>query len=253
MFSFRFRWTGWLMGCSSLLLVNAVVAQTSVEKTVSVGKAQQLILDFDYPELKVQTWTQPDVLIKGTVSINQGENDKSFEIRVEPDGANLRISSVLAGKDSIPRRVTIKMDDQSYYFKAGDVNDPVVQEFLKEKGRDYTYLSIGILKDIHLQIFIPENLNTQVISKYGLVEVPVFKGPLSIDSKYGKVDVTLLPAAVGEIVARSRYGEILTNLDVTFDQEPYDRHDHWTEITARPGKGPAYHIESKYGNVYLRK
>jgi hypothetical protein len=87
------------------------------------------------------------------------------------------------------------------------------------------------------------------------VEVKDFDAPLSIESKYGGVDATIPPTSAGLITARSRYGEILTNLAVKFDQanKMEKSADKWTEISAKLGQGPAYWFESKYGNVYLRK
>ena len=93
-----------------------------------------------------------------------------------------------------------------------------------------------------------------MFAKYGIVEVKGFDAPLTIDAKYGGVDATIVASATGQITARSRYGEILTNLAIKFDQASYsDRRDHWTEISAKTGTGPSYNFESKYGNVYLRK
>jgi len=65
-------------------------------------------------------------------------------------------------------------------------------------------------------------------------------------------------SSTGQLTARSRYGEILSNLDIKFDQAKFPdksarSQGKWTEISAKLGSGPPYFIESKYGKVYLRK
>ena len=85
------------------------------------------------------------------------------------------------------------------------------------------------------------------------MEVKSFNAPL-IDAKFGGVDATISTSSTGLLTAPSRYGEILTNLDVKFDQARFpDKQDKWTEISAKVGSGHAYLIESTYGKVYLRK
>ena len=228
-------------------------AQTAVEKTIAVQPGQKLHLDFDDPKLKMQTWDKNEILIKGVVSINRGENDSAFELQSNVSGTEITITAVIKDKENIPQRIVIKKGGMEYYFKAKDYNDPEVQKFLEENGREYTYMSNGIVIDIKLEIFIPKKMETSVLAKYGLIEVKNFDAPLTIDAKYGGVDATIIPAAIGMITARARYGEILTNLGIKFDQSNYPDKNSWTEISAKPGSGPRYSFESKYGNVYLRK
>ena len=241
--------------CFGLCAAISLYSQSKVEKTIPVQAGQKLILDMDFPSLNIQTWERKEVQINGTVSINRGENDGAFELRVDQQSGQLSVTSALLNEKSITQRIMISKDDQEYYFMATRFDDPIVQEFLKEKGQGYAYMSIGIVKEISLEIFVPKNMDTEIRAKYGLVEVKGFDAPLRISATYGKVDATITASTTGEIVARSRHGEILTNLDIKFDQLPFaaKKHDHWTEISARPGKGPRYAIEAKHGNVYLRK
>jgi hypothetical protein len=71
-----------------LLFVSAgTLAQTNIEKTVAIPKGNTLVMVFDYPELiKIKTWDKQEVLIKGSVSINRGENDDAFELITKNDG-----------------------------------------------------------------------------------------------------------------------------------------------------------------------
>jgi hypothetical protein len=85
-----------------------------------------------------------------------------------------------------------------------------------------------------------------------MVEVKSFSGPLVVEATYGGVDVALTEKAIGEITAETNYGEIFTNLDTRFGGDKTDRDFH-TYVSAKPGSGPKYSLESQYGNVYIRK
>jgi len=232
-------------------------AQTTVEKSFPIQSAKELSLEFDHPDVNIQTWDKNEVLIKGTVSINNGENDAAFELQSSNEGGLLRISSLIKDKENLPRHIVIRKGEQEYYFKAKDFSDAEVQKFLADNGRDYSYMSSSVLITVNLQVFVPKNFKTSVDAKFGTVEFKQFDAPLRVTAKHGKVDATV-PPDVGELVVRSKHGEILSNLDIRFDERPMDRGKRgggpkWTEITARPGKGQSYFIESQFGTVYLRK
>jgi hypothetical protein len=229
--------------------------QTTIDKTFPLTGVKELVVDVDHPNVTLQTWDRNEVAVKGTVSINNGENDANFELQASNADGILTISSLLKDKENIPRHVVIhRADDQEFIFKAKSIDDPEVQKFLAEKGRDYSYISNTLLIKIELQVFVPKNLKTTVDIKYGLVEFKTFDAPLKVVAKYSKVDATI-PANIGGITARTKHGEILTNLDIKFDKAPMERerHNNWTEISAHPGKGQDYFIESTFGTVYLRK
>ena len=237
-----------------LTLSIASNAQTAVDKTFPMQSGQKLILNFDDPEIKLQTWDKNEVLIKGMVSINHGENDAAFELQSSSSAQELTITSAIKDKENIPQRIVIKKAEMEYYFKAKDYNDPEIQKFLEQNGREYSYMSHGIVKEIKLEVLVPKKIETIVHAKHGLVEVKNFDAPLIIEAKHGGIDATIVAGSVSEIKARSRYGEILTNLGIPFTEvRDADRHDKWTEISTKPGTGPRYSFESKYGNVYLRK
>jgi hypothetical protein len=230
-------------------------AQTTIEKSFSLQAAKELSLEFDHPNVHIQTWDKNEVLIKGTVSINNGESDAAFELQTSNEGGLLRINSFIKDKENLPRHITIKKEDREYHFKAKDFNDPEVQKFLADNGGEYSYMSSGVMIEVDLQVFVPKNLKTSIDAKFGLVEFKQFEAPLRVMAKHGKVDATI-PTSIGDLTVRSKFGEIMSNLDMKFDEHPMDRGkkgNSWTEITAHPGKGQSYFIESKFGTVYLRK
>lgn len=238
-----------------LVLSFSASSQTKIEKSVPVQKGQKINLDFEFPELiKIQTWDNPNILIKGSVSINNGEYDNAFELQVSQDGKGVTITSLLRDKENIPRRIVIKKGGREYFFRAADSNDPEVQKFFEENGREYTYMSHGIIQKIELEIFVPAGMETNLEAKFGMVEVKNFSAPLKVTAQFGGVDASIAARTVGELTARTRFGEILTNLDLKFDSgQEVHHHDHWTVVSVKPGSGPRYDFESKFGKVYLRK
>lgn len=163
----------------------AAMGQTKIERSIPVKAGQKLVLNFDYPELKLQTWDKNEILIRGTVSINRGENDSAFDLELLTDGPEIKVTSFIKDEVNLPQHIVIKMGDTQYFFKAKDFNDPEIQKFLEQNGREYSYMSNGVVKEVKLEVFVPKNMNTSVLAKYGMVEVKNFDGPLNIDAKYG--------------------------------------------------------------------
>ena len=200
-----------------IVLSGSVIAQTKIERTIPAQTGQKLEFNFDYPELiKIQTWDRKEVMIKGEVSINKGENDDAFELITSTKNNIVTVTSELKDKDNLPKRIVIKKGDMEYVFKAKDYKDPEVKKFMEEHGGNYTYMSSGIIREIKLEIFVPVGIETSVEAKYGIVEVLGFNAPLTVDATYGGVDATINSRATGELIARTHFGEILTNLDLSF-------------------------------------
>ncbi|MBX2947012.1 MAG: hypothetical protein KF725_14350 [Cyclobacteriaceae bacterium] len=239
-----------------IALSGTLFAQTKIEQSIPVQASQKLELAFDYPELiKIQTWDRKEVMIKGEVSINKGENDDAFELITSIKNNVVLVTSELKDKDNLPKRIVIKRGEMEYVFKAKDYKDPEVKKFLEENGGNYTYMSSGIIREIKLEIFVPAGMETTVEAKYGIVEILGFNAPLKVTATYGGVDATINSRSTGELIARTHYGEILTNLDLPFDssKDTDSGYNKWTQVSAKAGNGPRYTLESKYGKVYLRK
>jgi len=239
-----------------LILVSTAAsqAQTSIERTIATNGNTRITFDFeDASVIKIHTWDKSDISIKGSISINKGENDDAFAIDTKGEGGTLSIRSYLKDKEKIPQRIVIKRGDQEYYFRASSQSDPEVQKFMQENGHQFNYMNKGIIKDIALEIWVPVGMTTDIKSTFGLIEVTDFQGPLKATSKFGGVDASIASSRVGALTARTEFGEILSNLDVKFNSTSKGENERWTIVTANPGKGPAYDLESKFGKVYLRK
>jgi hypothetical protein len=228
--------------------MSKIFAQTEINKTIAFQSGQTISMHFDYPELiKVSTWDKNEISITGSVSINGGENDDAFSLESSVDNKTVSITGEVRDIKSIPHRITIWHDGQKIMFRTKED----YKKYESEHGRTYNQMNWGTDFDIFLVIKVPKNVDTKVLSTYGTIEIKDFTGPLIAESTYGGVDAALTEKLVGDLRAETNYGEIFTNFDFKFTGNEFK--DFHTVVSAKPGNGPRYSFESKYGNVYLRK
>lgn len=225
-------------------------AQTNIDRSIPVQKGQTIAMNFDYPELiRVSTWDKSEIGITGSVVINGGENDDAFTLETATEGSVVKVSAGIRDIRNLPHRITITRDGQKIMFS----NREEFRKYQQQHGYAYSSMSTGPDIDILLEIKVPRNIETQIKSVYGMVEIRDFSGPLAVTATYGGVDAALAERSVGELTAETNYGQIYTNLDVKFSGEHVKSGDFYTFVSAKPGNGPRYNFESRFGNVYLRK
>ena len=234
---------------TALLAPTPDFAQTQINKSIPVSAGQSVLLHFDYPEMvRVSTWDKNEVSVQGTVSINNGESDDAFELFTSSSGNTVSVRNEIKNLKSLPQRYTIVDGTQKITFK----DRAELKKYQEQNGRQFDVMSCGVDMEIVLEIKVPRNVKTKVESIYGMVEIKDFSGPLDVEATYGGVDAALTERAIGMITAQTNYGEIYTNFDSKFGGDKIEKHFH-TNVSAKPGSGPEYSFESKYGNVYLRK
>ena len=230
------------------MFTGVLVAQTPVNKTYPVSKGQKISFRFDYPELvKISTWDKNEISIEGMVTINAGESDDAFELSQSVSGNTIRIENTIRNLKDLPHRITITRGTEKITFKTKED----FRKYREEHGGDFNMTNWGVDMEIVLEIKVPKGFETQLESIYGMVEVKNFYGPLSVDAKYGGVDVSIQEKITGELTAETGYGQIYTNLEQKFTGSEF--RDFHTMVSIKLGTGPRYSFESEYGNVYLRK
>jgi hypothetical protein len=235
---------------SFLFIGTGLAAQTPVNKSIPVQSGQRIDMHFDYPELiRVSTWEKNEISIQGSVSINGGESDDAFELITTSAGNTVNVRNEIRNLKNLPQRITITREGQKIVFKS----KADYKKYADQNGKDYNMMSSGVDMDIHLEIKVPRNVETRIESVYGMVEVREFTGPLTVEATYGGVDAALAERSTGELTAETNYGHIYTNLELKFSSDNVQEKDFHTFVSAKPGSGPRYSFESKYGNVYLRK
>lgn len=223
-------------------------AQTQINKSFSTIKNQNISLKFDYPQLiKISTWDKDEVQISGIVNINENENNGAFQIKESKEGNSLVIEGKVSEIDKLPHRITVHRGNEKLTFKTKEE----YQKYCKTNNATFNTMSNGVDINIELEIKVPKSLKTQIEAKYGLVEVKNFGGEIAVNATYGGIDATVLENNIGKVSAETNYGQIYSNLDAKFTGK--DENDFHTLVTATPGNGPQYNLESRYGNIYLRK
>lgn len=229
-------------------ITGSLAAQTPVTKSFATSAGQKILFRFDYPELiKVSTWEKNEISITGKVSINGGENDDAFELTQSVSGNTIIVENQIKNLKHLPHRITVQEGEKKITFRTKDE----FEKYAEQHGRNFDFTSNGVDIEITLEIKVPRNMETKVEATYGMVEIKDFSGPLTVDATYGGVDVVVQPKTTGELVAETGYGQIYSNLDLKISEGAYE--DFHTQVSFKPGTGPRYSFESKYGNVYLRK
>lgn len=230
------------------MFTGVLMAQTPVNKSYPASAGQKIAFHFDYPELvKISTWEKNEISIQGMVSINAGESDDAFELTQSVSGNTISIENRIRNLKELPHRITVMRGSEKITFKT----KADFKKYKEEHGENFNMTNWGVDIEIVLEIKVPKNMETKLESVYGMVEVKNFQGPLSVDATYGGVDVAVQEKTIGELVAETGYGQIYTNLDQKFTGTEFE--DFHTVVSIKPGTGPRYSFESKYGNVYLRK
>lgn len=241
---------------SGLLCLIQSHAQKQIQEVFTWEDGQKISIDFDYPELiKVQVWDKNEILVKGSVNINFGENDDAFKLSASKTKAGLSINGAIENYKQLPKAITLVHKGEKFVFKSSSYNAPEIQKFKEENGiKSVEMYSQGVHNEILLEVFVPRNADLNIASTYGTIEIFSHPGPLTATSKYGAVDISIMANSKNNILASTRYGEIYTNLDVKFNPSSKEGLIKWTDVSCTiNGGGKALQLSSTYGNLYMRK
>ena len=96
-----------------------------------------------------------------------------------------------------------------------------------------------------------------VSTVYGKVEATFSsvsqKGPISLESTYAVVDVTVPASAKADLTIKTPYGEAFSDLDITFPKKDGMRKVSSIIEGQVNGGGIEMYLKASYSNVYLRK
>ena len=243
--------TGILCFCLS-----AVPAQRVFNESVFPRDGQQVSFYFEYPELvTVTTSDRADIAITGSIRINNGRNDDAFTLEINDEGETMFIASTIKNLEELPKMLMIKRGDTKYYFDNTEEHDQALQQFKEQYGQNsYGYSSHGVIKEITLQIDLPADLPFTIESKFGMLEISGVNTPIKAISKFGGIDMSLPPDSKRNLEVNTRFGAVYTDLDLVIEKTNPPPPHQWSTIHGKlNGGGQKCHLESKFGNIYLRK
>jgi hypothetical protein len=238
-----------------LLSFGAAHAQRSLKESIPLQGATEMLLRLDDARLiSIDTWDGDEVLITGTVTINNNENNEAFQVKVQQEASEIVLTAGIEQEDSLPQRITVHQNGQDYLLNASGTDDSVVQQFIREKG-GYDWLSRGVQKDISLQVKVPARLSLRVENKFGTVEVARLTKAIDISNQFGDIDIQIDASTPLSLNAHTHFGTVYTDLDWNLKKTE----EGLSLIKGSPmegtlnGGGTPLQLDAKFGNVYLRR
>lgn len=226
-------------------ITGMLFAQRVVEKTYKTAKDQPVLLQFDFPKVKISSWSKDEIYVKATVNINDNKQNDRFELLDQTRGGELVIRDTIDFKH-IDQQYYVEVDGIKKHFESKADFENYKEAHPDEKFASYSTNNV----DIEIELVLPLKDYIRVKSKFGLVEIRQYTGPLVVQTEFGKIDAKLRETNVGKIKLTNQFGKIYSD----FDLKPVEKEERrfYTSITANPGKGPVYELTSKFGNIYLR-
>ncbi|WP_421943526.1 hypothetical protein [Pedobacter sp.] len=221
-------------------------SQSKINKNYQVSKGQTVAFHFDYPKtIRFSTWDKNEVSVEASVKIDGVEENNVFTIEKSESDGKLMIKNTI-DMDKIPYSYFVSVDGIKHRFTKKADMDLFMKEQNGKVKSNYQTKDIEIIIDVK----VPANINTEVTSVYGVVELQDFKGPIKVEATYGGIDAKLNQQLIGKLKMTNRFGKIYTNL--TLKQNEIREERFYTAINATPGQGSSYDLNSSYGNIYLR-
>ena len=236
---------------STVLLLLSIIATSFGQEEITTlnfdaSKADRIDLRLKYPELiRITTWDKKEVKIEANVLINDGRNNDDFKLSSELKGGTLEIESEIENLKDYRNYTTHRDTDNGSGMTVTRNGTTISRNGKWDKG---------IVVSVILEITIPKGMELNVDATYGIVEVLSSDIPLTIDARYGGVDVTVDEGLDLEIEASTQWGQIYHNLDTKLRAKGDGFPGKWMKTEASLNRGTQkLHVESQYGNVYLRK
>lgn len=219
------------------------------------GSNSTVNIETHFPELvEITNWDGNTIKVEASVNIDNGNHNDAFELNTRTDNGTFYISSNIKNYKSLPRKYIVKIGGQEYTSES----EKGIQELIKEKGNAYTWMSEQVLMEITLKIFIPKGMKVNAYAHHGGIEIRNFEGEIRASSKHRFVDMAVAANGKLQVEMATRFGEVYTDLKLDFDsryQELSKGSDRWniSKGTLNGGTATSIYLESKHGNVYLRK
>lgn len=223
-----------------------ISAQKIIEKTYKVSKDQPVVLKFGFPTVKVSSWDRDEISLKATVNINDNKQNDLYSLLEGNKNGTLVISDSISTRQIDPQYYIEDNNGNKKRFETKTDFENYQKAHKSEIRASYTNNQI----DVQIELKLPVKEYIKLKTKFGLVEAQNVRGPLIIETEFGKIDAKIAQSQVGKIKLTNQFGKIYSD----FDMKPTEKEERmfFTSITSSPGRGPSYELTSKFGNIYLR-
>ena len=232
------------------------ISQEALSKEFSVRSGAPIHLEFDEANLiTVSGWSENKVSIQAKININDNQQNKAYRLKLEQEAKYDKIIGQIDQKDDLPEMIRIKKGDEIFLFQTDQWNDPIITKFIKEHGEEgIEWRSKGVIWEIFIDVKIPMDATCSIDSKHGLIELSGITGKLTASSTHGGIDLSIGENMDGTLQAKTRWGNIYSNLDLEIDEDQSSDRE-WNHVIAKIKGGRAkssYQLESRHANIYLR-
>ncbi len=230
-------------------------AQELKTYTFPVGSIREVQLETVYPELiEISSYQGNEVKIEASVYINNGTHNEAFKLDSRQSDGTLYLSTNIENLKELPRKYLAFIDGNQYVSET----EKGLNELIQQKGNHYTWRSEQVLIEVKLKVWIPKKLSVVANAQHGGIEIRNFEGTIKANSKHKYVDMAISETDKATVELATRFGELYSNLDLSFVSayQTAEGSDRWniTKGTLNGGSNQnQIYLESKHGNVYLRK
>jgi len=263
-----------------------VNAQTSIESTIDVTSQTKLSLNAQYADIEVTSWDGDQIIIEGTVDIDDGKLDEYFNMDVNDKRDVIYVESSVDEKAFkgnsfmiFKKQEQISADKcKSKYTSYCKSRANCISNCRSNRKGDKSNIDrVSYNVDIILNIKVPKNMILDISAEYGEVELNnptqevivrnTFGGvkaiipssrlnDIELESKFKFVDLTISEDAQYDLSLYTEFGSLYTDFDnevsngMTTSIEEAFKQDIRSTIN---GGGTKVKLSSNFGNVYLRK
>jgi len=258
-----------ILAISMLFLYSGATAQLSEQETITKLKSDNLIIDANYSDIQIKTYDGSDIKIKSTVMVNGENRNSALTLKTKNSNEGIYIDAYVEVED-IDKKIIINNQDGNRTFI--DLNDKT--NFDSNNHSWEGGISIGYDVDAKLQLLIPEemdvdintvygdvNINAKlkalnVMSVYGMIESDLQNigdmNELNLSSTYDVVDVALPTSINANLSMSSTYGGVYSDLKLGASNShkqigcgSYDKYE-------LNNGGVKINLVSTYDNIYVR-
>ncbi|NER17162.1 DUF4097 family beta strand repeat-containing protein [Spongiivirga citrea] len=227
------------------LAMTTISAQKVIEKNIKPS-SDAVEVEFKFAEdINIKTWDKNEVYVKAEVSINDGEYDDYFTIKVDNDRPALRIDS-----------------DYGDLFKKQNT-------WRRNKDKDGDCNCCSLDMDVIITLYVPKTARLRVKSISSNVSSEAYQGNLNIDIISGDINIKnysgdfALKTISGDIDVKvkksSVYAQTVTGTIYADDKLSFNKSDSGNRWGGSKVKGTVGNADNELklttvsGSIFLRK
>ena len=208
-----------------LVLSSNVFGQKNIEETYRLNRSETLSLDFRFPKtITINHWDRQEVSIQANVIINFGEDNDAFKLIEERTNGTLTIRSEIENIEEI---------------------------YEKRKKKGWSDCNSSCMS-IEITLYIPREIDLELETISGNIEMQDHNGDMRIKSIGGFVDLSIDARASADLALKTIGGEVYTNLEIPSKEGMRKIVGYDISHTLNRG-GRNVSLESVGGDIFLRK